>query len=726
MKSQNSVRKKQRDKPADRNGNSDLTKSKQNGHKKKKKISGKQGMINITNTSSKNKGNAENNKETVKGSQSSLFDFVSPVEKSKSKKKKRNDQTDNGRQQSLLDFISPKQKKRRGIGKGNCVKEKETKEISETRKCIEGESSASISGLKKKVPKKRRGIEKGNCVKEKETKEISETRKCIEGESSASISGLKKKVPKKRTQEDGQSKSKPATDPVLEQKAFKKKKKKKHREHDSNSSSIFSRDSPQENKQKPGSEQQDPLNTKGKDLKESNSSASDLAKDKKAKKRKVSSEVYPDRSKRRKEVRSPQQTLEEKRALEDAFLFQHTHISNYIRGELYSEVYEGSSFTAMSSMLKECILQEKWEDSIKILCALCTYQRPDIECLWKFGAHVLQNHPDSNAEQIEDLYRFVRKINTANPYQKKLEHALFLLRQERMKDALTTLSEMWPASKQFANKESNQPEIRKKLISANAGLIEYCQWHEKTKGRGDDEVVEDATLRKRALTNLGKFNNDPGVWDIFITKQVEMLEIKEGSINKAEQILNNYLSNNPGNPNAHVYLYQFIKRNKPTNTNKLKTLLKKLATLLPASEYTLEYVDLLEKTESAELAEVLPLIFNMADYSTCRYHIALWKTLVEHILPVVESKDKPAKAILKKCWSSRKSWWTSYHFDKHGVAEMANRHPEIAVQKAILAAIFYGSNYPFVRKVQKAIQEIRPELSKELENETSLWSNPAV
>ncbi|XP_041467869.1 TATA box-binding protein-associated factor RNA polymerase I subunit A-like [Lytechinus variegatus] len=680
MKSQNSVRKKQRDKPSDRNRNSNLIKSKQNGHKKKKKISEKQGMINITNTSSKNKGNAKNKKETVKGSQSSLLDFVSPVEKSKSKKKKRNDQTDDGSQQSLLDFISPKQKKRRGI-------------------------------------------EKGNCVKEKETKEISETRKCIEGESSASISGLKKKVPKKRTQEGGQSKSKPATDPVLEQKAFKKKKKKKHSEHDSNSSSIFSRDSPQENKQKPGSEQQDPLNTKGKDLKESNSSAPDLAK---AKKRKVTSEVLPERSKRRKEVGSPQQTLEEKRTLEDAFLFQHTHISNYIRGELYSEVYEGSSFTAMSSMLKECILQEKWEDSIQILCAQCTYQRPDIECLWKFGAHVLQNHPDSNAEQIEDLYRFVRKINTTNPYQKKLEHALFLLRQDRMKDALTTLSEMWPASKKCANKESNQPEIRKKLISANAGLIEYCQWHEKIKGRGDDEVVEDATLRKRALTNLGKFNNEPGVWDIFITKQVEMLETKEGSINKAEQILNNYLSNNPGNPNAHVYLYQFIKRNKPTKTNKLKTLLKKLATLLPASDYTLEYVDLLEKTESAELAEVLPLIFNMADYSTCRYHIALWKTLVEHILPVVESKDKPAKAILKKCWSSRKSWWTSYHFDRHGVAEMANRHPEIAVQKAILAAIFYGSDYPFVRKVQKAIQEIRPELSKELEDETSLWSNPAV
>eukprot|EP00057_Strongylocentrotus_purpuratus_P026710 XP_011681184.1 PREDICTED: TATA box-binding protein-associated factor RNA polymerase I subunit A [Strongylocentrotus purpuratus] len=650
-------------------------------------------------------------------------------EKGNAKKKK---QKDEGSQSSLRDFVIP------------------TKSDKKKRKEKEKKMSVTKSGMKEKHVKKKKKKDKDKKLLKNGTenftkiKEIDSKKKGKEkaGKSSIINSDIDCTYIKKKKGKSEESQSNNVTNYVLEQHNASN----KEEGMDKAGTSTVSRNEnaqngPQKDKRKgkeskstatnSESELNDQKKTRGKDSKESGSSATDSREHQIIpKKRKGNSEAKPGSSKKRKKDGSPQQSHEERGSSEDAFLLQHPHLANHIKGQLNCEGVDATSFMAMSNMVKECVLQEKWEDANRVLCTMCLYQTPNVECLWKFGAHVLQNHPSGNAELVEDLYRFVRKINMTNPYQKKLEHALFLLRENRMKDAFTTLTEMWGVSGRWVEQQSNQPEIRKKMNSAYTGLMGYCQWLEKRKNGGDDDrgeiVIKEATLRKRALNNLGKFNDDPGVWDIFITKQVEMLEAKENNVGKAEELLNNYLSQNPGNPNAHVYLYQFLKRH--NKTKKLKPVLKKLATILPAEDYTLEYVNLLleQKKGSADSAEVLPMLFKMADYSTCRYNTALWETLLEHVIAVVESRSKQAKALLKECWSRRKSWWTRYHFDKHGASESVKKNPDVAQRKAILASIFFGSSYSFVQKVQEAIQKIKPELSEELENEISLWCHPAL
>uniref|UniRef100_A0A9L0TBX5 Uncharacterized protein n=1 Tax=Equus caballus TaxID=9796 RepID=A0A9L0TBX5_HORSE len=67
----------------------------------------------------------------------------------------------------------------------------------------------------------------------------------------------------------------------------------------------------------------------------------------------------------------------------------------------------------------------------------------------------------------------------------------------------------------------------------------------------------------KTSVNLGALIQIPGVWDPFVKSYVEMLEFY-GDQDGAREVLTNYAYDEkfPSNPNDHIYLYNFLKREK--------------------------------------------------------------------------------------------------------------------------------------------------------------------
>ncbi|XP_071482001.1 TATA box-binding protein-associated factor RNA polymerase I subunit A-like [Diadema antillarum] len=309
--------------------------------------------------------------------------------------------------------------------------------------------------------------------------------------------------------------------------------------------------------------------------------------------------------------------------------------SKDIEDDLFQESQESSSMEAMLALLKECMLAQKWEEASRILQTICLYQHPDTVYHWKCGTHVLQNHPQGSRELVEQLLQRMTKINNRNRQKKRLEHALYHLSQGELKRAHDTISQRLPFM--AGSTDAAQEDFWEHMASLYKGLIEYILWcEEKRKVAGEETSDSADTHAKNALKEWNLKFDEPGVWDVFVTKAVEIHE-SLGDINVGLELLESYCRTHPGNPNAHVYLYNYCKEHQPDNKAKLLQILKKLTSLLPAEKYTLEYAELVDSP-----SVVLPALFNMLDYTTCSSDTAAWRALGKCVLDVLKRYEDVA------------------------------------------------------------------------------------
>ena len=128
-------------------------------------------------------------------------------------------------------------------------------------------------------------------------------------------------------------------------------------------------------------------------------------------------------------------------------------------------------------------------------------------------------------------------------------------------------SDITEAQELLTSKLSQKPFLSSTLLRAYSGLLSYLSWKkcrlqfDKRNLDTEDlfmaENVDDANLRrqmdfygKKALVLFGNLAEHCGVWDIFITRQVEMLKYYDQA-DEAKRILLRYKQKNPENPNAH-------------------------------------------------------------------------------------------------------------------------------------------------------------------------------
>lgn len=169
------------------------------------------------------------------------------------------------------------------------------------------------------------------------------------------------------------------------------------------------------------------------------------------------------------------------------------------------------------------------------------------------GCEILRNLKRNHA-CIVKFFKYVFLL--CYPYQEEilLDFAMSLIQEKQ---------EITEAYELIRGKCGNKPFNKNKLLQAYLGLFEYLTWNSKlTKERQSSFEQEFETNMNTEQSKqisyhgnkaIGYFENlveTDGLWDIFVSRQVQML-VYYGKVDEARKTLERYREKNPENPNAH-------------------------------------------------------------------------------------------------------------------------------------------------------------------------------
>ncbi|XP_007935180.1 TATA box-binding protein-associated factor RNA polymerase I subunit A [Orycteropus afer afer] len=302
--------------------------------------------------------------------------------------------------------------------------------------------------------------------------------------------------------------------------------------------------------------------------------------------------------------------------------------------------------SACLELIQEALLKHEWQKAaeymhsyFQILEDTDTSKRQAApEIIWRLGSEILYYHPKSNVETFSTFADRMKNIGVMNYLKISLQHALYLLHHGMLEDANRNLSqaETW----RYGEKSSSQ-EILINLIQAYKGLLQYYTWSKKktelSKLDEDDYAYSTATQNMlnhswKTSINFCALIQIPGVWDPFVKSYVEMLEFY-GDQDGAREVLTNYAYDEkfPSNPNAHMYLYNFLKREKAPK-EKLISVLKILYQIVPSHKLMLEFHRILRNSEKEEHRKLgLEVLFAVLDFAGCTKNITAWKYLAKYL-----------------------------------------------------------------------------------------------
>ncbi|XP_036438144.1 TATA box-binding protein-associated factor RNA polymerase I subunit A isoform X2 [Colossoma macropomum] len=344
--------------------------------------------------------------------------------------------------------------------------------------------------------------------------------------------------------------------------------------------------------------------------------------------------------------------------------------------------------------IRDAMLHHRWQDAAHYLAAYSqmleetTAHKQSLACeiIWRLGTEVLQHHPNSRLEDFNALYERMKNSGVKNYAKICLEHSFHLLLNGNFNDAKRQLS---VAASWRYGKQSASQSMELKLIHAYCGFLDYFIWcTKKSSGTSSDANTsrEMHSYFRQASVTLQEIITQPGVWDPFVLSYVDMLEFyndQEGAL----KVLQNYAYNKdyPSNPNAHVYLYQFLKRHKAPPAKLISTL-KVLHCLVPSHELMLEYCSLLLKSEVEEdMQDCLTIAMNLLDYPSWKYDLNAWNCLLK-VMTVL--KKNGLKHLIDKEWEKRRDLWLTMHYRNcHGKKD-SEENAKLLFVKAKVSKIF--------------------------------------
>ncbi|XP_053568501.1 TATA box-binding protein-associated factor RNA polymerase I subunit A isoform X2 [Bombina bombina] len=317
-----------------------------------------------------------------------------------------------------------------------------------------------------------------------------------------------------------------------------------------------------------------------------------------------------------------------------------------------------------------------------------------IQLIWRLGNETLLHHPKATPEDINFFNERMKNIGVKNYLSISLEHVFYLLCNDMTEEAYRNLSmvESW----RYGSLSVSQEKYIK-LIQAYRALLDYHKWLDKKAGVIDQDFASQASadqnlssLYRQATASFQEIIKVPGVWDPFVLSYVDLLE-SSGKHKQAEELLTDYAYNSkyPSNPNAHVYLYEFLKRNEASEDHLIKVL-KVFYLQVPSHKLMLEFVKLLEQSESEEHNQLaVEVIFNILDFSGWKSEVNAWHCLVKQLK---KSFRRRHKSWILEEWQSRKRWWPAYHFNKFHVKKDWKNDINLAIHKALVAGTLLGQD----------------------------------
>ncbi|XP_052593876.1 TATA box-binding protein-associated factor RNA polymerase I subunit A isoform X2 [Peromyscus californicus insignis] len=338
----------------------------------------------------------------------------------------------------------------------------------------------------------------------------------------------------------------------------------------------------------------------------------------------------------------------------------------------------------------------------------------------------------------EYMHSYLQTLEDSDTYKRQaapeisLQHALYLLHHGMLEDANRNLSdaETW----RYGEKSSSQ-EVLINLVQAYKGLLQYYTWSKKKKELSELDEDDYAYTTKtqnmlsqscKTSANISALLKTPGVWDPFVKSYVEMLEFY-GDQDGAREILTNYAYDEkfPSNPNAHIYLYEFLKREKAPRA-KLISVLKILHEIVPSHPLMLEFHMLLRKSETEEHRKLgLAVLFEVLGFAGCTKNITAWKYLAKYLKQTLMESHL---AWVEEEWKSRRSWWPAFHFSFFWAKSDWKADTGLACEKAFVAGILLGKDCRYFRYILKQGHETLKKKIKRMKKSVKKYSivNPDV
>ncbi|XP_041951917.1 TATA box-binding protein-associated factor RNA polymerase I subunit A isoform X1 [Alosa sapidissima] len=364
--------------------------------------------------------------------------------------------------------------------------------------------------------------------------------------------------------------------------------------------------------------------------------------------------------------------------------------------------------------IKDAMLHHRWEDAAKYI-SYYTQALEDTstgnqlmspEIMWRLGCEILHHHPNSKPEDIIDLYERMKNFGVKNFAKISLDHAFHLLKNGQLEEAKRQLSvaESWRYGKQSAAQSQDLT-----LIRVYRGFLDYITWnHRRSLGEeadhnGDGSNPEMHSYFRQASVTLQEVIRSPGIWDSFVLAYVEMLEFyndKEG----AEKVLKDYAYDKafPANPNAHVYLYEFLRRNNAPK-RKLMEVLEILQALVPSHKLMLQYCFFLlnsgdddddDDDDDYKIQRALQVIMDLLEYISWKQNPYAWKCLWDVIVSLLK---RHRVDVLAQEWHKRKELWMPLHFRTYHARQDARVDQDLLMLKILVVPNLAGKDAEYRR-----------------------------
>ncbi|KAM6324422.1 TATA box-binding protein-associated factor RNA polymerase I subunit A [Aegotheles albertisi] len=367
---------------------------------------------------------------------------------------------------------------------------------------------------------------------------------------------------------------------------------------------------------------------------------------------------------------------------------------------------------ACLSYIQDAMLQKQWKRAAEFLTFYVESLEKDFstehvgpsEIIWRIGSEILCHHPRASMREFNSFIEQMKTSSVKRYLKVCLEHAFHLLCNGLIDDAYQNLSlaESWRFGEQTTIQDKEM-----KLIQAYKGLLDYYSWSKQKNillEHGQDGF-EDLSVEqemhsyfRKAAMNLKEIIKIPGVWDLFVKCYVDLLEFY-GDHNEARQVLNEYAYNSkfPANPNAHVYLYQFLKR-RGESKKSLISVLKILHDIVPSHELMIDFNTMLQKSKKRKKRRLgLEVIFAALDYAGWKENVKAWSCLSRQMKQIIISEKH--LDWIKQEWSSRKDWWPAFHFSHYLAKSNWKENESLSYEKALVAGILLGKDCRYFKYV---------------------------
>ncbi|XP_015243481.1 PREDICTED: TATA box-binding protein-associated factor RNA polymerase I subunit A [Cyprinodon variegatus] len=344
--------------------------------------------------------------------------------------------------------------------------------------------------------------------------------------------------------------------------------------------------------------------------------------------------------------------------------------------------------------IREAMLHHKWQEAAEYMASYTQMledrkrRSTSKELVWRLSIEILHHLSNSTVKDYNIIYERMKHSGVKDYLTICLEHSFHLMLHGQIEEAKQQLSvaESWRYGK-----ESISQHQRVKLIQAYRSLLDYMIWCDKKYTLTKNNSIESdnqgmQTLFRQASVNFKELLRNPGVWDPFVLSYVEMLEFYE-DYEEALNVLNDYAYDNsfPPNPNAHVYIYQFLKRHNASE-KKLVKVLKNLHLLVPSHELMLEYSFLLLQSErTSDFRKAFAVLLDMLDFACWRSNLDVWKSLQDAIHQLLSQNE--GQMIIQDYMALRKDWWPKLHFTRSHAKKDSEENAKLLEVKASLAEI---------------------------------------